>query len=279
MKKKKQRIALIYDFDGTLAPGNMQEYDFFPEIGIKPIDFWQEVKGLAKQHNADEILMYMYLMLKKAKEKNISVHKTKFRSYGKTIKFFDGVDTWFDRINLFGNTNGVEVEHYIISSGLVEMIEGTTVNKYIKKVFASSFLYTPDKTAEGPALAVNYTTKTQFVFRINKGIFNVYDNSKINKYVRAEDRYLPFANIIYLGDGETDVPCMSLIKSMGGTSIAVYKKNTKGAKLKADKLMKEGRANFVAQADYSDNEKIDEIVKSVIQHLYSKYKLMLLQKK
>ncbi|MFH1159427.1 MAG: HAD family hydrolase [bacterium] len=264
MKPPKPTMALIYDFDGTLAPGNMQEYDFFPDIQQNPRKFWAEVKSLAKQQNADEILIYLYLMLKRAQEKTKSIHRNTFKTYGKSIKLFPGVEEWFDQITKYANEKNIKLEHYIVSSGLYEMIEGTSIFKKFKTVFASSFLYSPDNTAFGPALAVNYTTKTQFIFRINKGIFNAYDNSKINKFIKEEERYIPFRRMVYLGDGETDVPCMSLIKAQGGFSIAVYKKKTKGAKEKAQKLFEEGRVNAISPADYSISEKLDGLVKAVI---------------
>jgi hypothetical protein len=273
MKQSKPVIALIYDFDGTLAPGNMQEHDFLPEIQQAPKKFWEEVKILAKEQNADEILMYLYLMLRRASEKSKSIHRNTFRAYGKTIKLFPGVVDWFDYITNYAKGKNVKLEHFIVSSGLYEMIEGTKVFKKFKTVFASSFLYSPDDIAIGPALAVNYTTKTQFIFRINKGIFNAYDNSKINKFVKEDDRPIPFHRMIYIGDGETDVPCMSLIKAKGGFSIAVYKKKTKGAREKALNLFKEGRVNSVAPADYSVNERLDIMVKAAIDKIAADYEL------
>ena len=264
MITSKAKMAIIYDFDGTLAPGNMQEYNFLPDLQITPSKFWAEVKALSKKHNADEILMYLFLTLKKAQEKDISVHRTTFNSYGSKITYFPGVEDWFKNVNSYAKSKGIIVEHYIISSGLFEMIEGTKIFNKFKMVFASSFLYNADNIAMGPSLAMNYTAKTQFIFRINKGIFNVYDNTQINKFVREEERYIPFQNMIYVGDGETDVPCMSLVKSKGGFSIAVYKKKTKGAKDKAIKLFSDGRVNAVAPADYTNSEKLYDLVKTII---------------
>lgn len=260
----KTTMALIYDFDGTLATKNMQEYDFLPEIQQTPSKFWGEVRELAKEQSADEILIYLYLMLKRASEKSKSIHRNAFKTYGKSIQFFPGVESWFDHITEYAREKNIRIEHYIVSSGLYEMIEGTDIFKKFKKVFASSFLYSPDNIAIGPAMAVNYTTKTQFLFRINKGIFNAYDNSLINKFVREEDRYIPFSRMIYLGDGETDVPCMSLVKEKGGFSIAVYKKMTKGARGKARLLLNERRVNGIAPADYSPDGKLDVMVKAAI---------------
>lgn len=273
-KSRKTKVALIYDFDGTLAPGNMQEYDFLPELGIKPKDFWNEVKTKSKEQNADEILVYLYLMIKKAQEKDLSISRDTFNRFGESIKLFPGVEKWFGRINSYASKKSIKIEHFILSSGLLEMIEGTNIFKNIKNVFASSFMYSPDNTASGPGLAINYTTKTQFLFRINKGIFNSYDNSRINKFIKEDERYIPFTNMIYFGGGETDVPCMRLIIEKGGNSIAVYKKSTKGAKKKAKKLLEEKRASFVAQADYNEGERLDNIVKTIINKIQIKNELI-----
>lgn len=178
---KKIPFVIAYDFDGTLAQGNMQEYDFLPALNISPSDFWREAKELAKDQQADEILVYMQLMISKAQTAKVSVLKKTFTDFGKGINLFPGVETWFDRINAYGREHGVQVKHYIISSGLREMIEGTSIGKKFERIYASGFMYDHNKIAHWPALAVNYTTKTQYLFRINKGSLDVHDNSKINK--------------------------------------------------------------------------------------------------
>lgn len=279
MAKKLIPFAIAYDFDGTLAPGNMQEYDFVPAIGMTKKAFWTEVGGLAKEHNADSILMYMMHMLDKAHAAHVPVRKADFVSFGKSVTLFDGVIDWFERINAYGKQHGLKVEHYIISSGNREMIEGTPIAKKFTAIYASSFVYDHNGVAKWPALAVNYTTKTQFLFRINKGVMNVYDNSKINEFVPKEDRPVPFNNMMFLGDGDTDIPCFRLVKDQGGHAIAVYKPNTKGTKGKAEKLIKEGRVNFIAPANYSEGGEIESIVKAVIDKVSADGALMLLGKK
>ena len=284
MPRKNIRLAIIYDFDGTLAPGNMQERDFFPKIKVASEEFWSEVTELSKKHNADNILMYMNLMLKKAGSNEVEVRKENFKKFGKDLKFFEGIEKnpdkgseecegWFDRINTYGSASGVTVEHYIISSGIKEMIEGTSIAKKFKTIFASSFLYDHHGVAEGPALSVTYTAKTQYLFRINKGISNVYDHDQINKFVDKAERPVPFQNMIFIGDGDTDIPCFRLVKEQGGHSIAVYKPHTNRSKPILWK--NEGRVNFVAPADYKDASMLDKIVKGIIdkvqtdRHLYS----------
>jgi len=181
MKKRKARIAIVYDFDGTLSPGNMQEYDFFPQLGMSPNQFWTAAKKRAQDHEADEILAYMTLMLDKSASSNVCINKEAFAQYGKEVDLFPGVLEWFLRINQFAADNDVIPEHYILSSGIKEMVAGTPIAQHFKKIFASSFIYEQHGVAKAPGLAINYTTKTQFLFRINKGVLNAWDNSKINE--------------------------------------------------------------------------------------------------
>ncbi len=278
--RKKPLIAICYDFDGTLAPGNMQEYSYFPEIITKPKNFWKETQKRAEKENADQILCYMSLMLEKAKrsENNARVTKKAFKEYGENIVFFKGVKQWFKRINQYARTRGAKVEHYIISSGVKEMIKGTRISKEFKEVYASSFTYDKYGIAQWPGLAVNYTTKTQFLFRINKGTLEAWDNTKINKFTRMEDRPVPFERMIYIGDGETDVPCMRLVKNEGGYSIAVYKPRAKGAKKSSVQLRNDGRIDFFAIADYRQDKPLDRQVRRRIDEIVASYKRLSVEK-
>jgi len=262
---KNNNVAFIYDFDGTLAYGNIQDYNFIPAINMSSKDFWSEVDRMKVEHNMENVLAYMYLMLKKAEASNISVKKSAFLEYGKNVKFYEGVEEWFDRINEYGKRLGLNIHHYIISSGIKEMIEGTTISEKFERIYACSFLYNIDGIAKWPALSVNYTNKTQFLYRINKGILEVYDTS-INDKMDKDKRAIPFPNMIYFGDGLTDVPCMKLVKDNGGNSIAVYEKEDKVAA----KLIKDGRVNFSAIANYSENSDIDIFVKQVLNNIKDK---------
>lgn len=264
MPKKLVPMAISYDFDGTLAPGNMQEYDFIPALNKPAKEFWSIARDLAKQHEMDEILAYMWAMLREANKASIPVRQDDFQEFGKNITLFPGVSDWFVRVNAYAKTKGVKLEHFIISSGIREMVEGTPIRKEFKKVYASAFMYDHNGVACWPALAVNYTTKTQYLFRINKGSLDVHDNSVINKFVPKAERPVPFENMVFVGDGETDIPCMRLVKDQGGHSIAVYSAGKKGAKAKADKLVSDGRASLVAVADYQDGSTIDQAVKAII---------------
>ena len=273
MPKKLIPVAIAYDFDGTLAPGNMQEHSFLADIGKTPAEFWAETKALAKKQDMDEILSYMWLMLNHARSANKSVQREGFVRHGKTIRFFEGVEGWFDRINAKGKEHGVKVEHYIISSGMRELIEGTSIAKHFEYIFASGYMYDADGIAIWPALGINYTNKTQHLFRINKGIINSYENSKINKVMPDAERPVPFSNMIYIGDGETDIPAMKMLKYQGGHSIAVYDKSRRktkdheSAKTTVHQLLEQGRADYALPADYREGEPLDRVVSAIIERV------------
>ena len=264
MAKKLIRMAISYDFDGTLAPGNMQEYDFIPALNMRSKHFWISVNNLAIKHEMDQILAYMHTMLEEARKAQVSVRRADFKNFGAHIELFPGVKDWFQRINAYAKGKGVRLEHFIISSGIREMVEGTPIYKEFKKVYASGFMFDHNGVACWPALAVNYTTKTQYLFRINKGSLDVHDNSIINKYVPKEQRPVPFEHMVFVGDGETDIPCMRLVKDQGGHSIAVYNPGKHGAKKHAEQLIKDGRATLFATADYQEGSAMDLAVKAII---------------
>jgi phosphoserine phosphatase len=264
-------VAFVYDFDGTLSPGNMQEFGFIEAIKNNPKKFWNENRKLSEENDADQILTYMYLMLHKAKSENISLKRESFQDFGKGVELFNGVEEWFKLINDYGKSKGITIEHYINSSGIAEMIEGTPIAKEFKKIFACSFLYDVDGKAYWPRVAVNYTTKTQFLFKINKGIDSIYDSVDVNKYTKKEDRRIPFSRMLYFGDGDTDVPSMKLVKDMGGHSIAVYKPRNSNKKQNCERLISENRVNFVCSADYSKEKEIYKVVTTVLDKIKADY--------
>lgn len=243
----------------------MQERDFIPQIGMTKDAFWDEVRSQCKEHDADNILIYMRLMLQKAEAAQVQVRRQSFVEYGKKLKLFRGVEEWFERINRYGKAGGFRVSHHIISSGIREMIMGTPIRRYFKDIYASSYCFDHHDVARWPALALNYTTKTQFLFRINKGAHHVYEHDRINGYVAPEERPVPFTNMIFIGDGETDIPCFRLVKEQGGHSIAVFQPHTRRARSRSVKLLSDGRVNFIAPADYSEKKPIDLIVKAVME--------------
>lgn len=262
--EKRDTIALIYDFDGTLSPGNMQEFGFIQAIGKDPETFWRRSSELSYSQDASQILSYMKLMLDEAKASNIKIRREDFKRFGAKIDLYDGVKEWFSIINRYGESKGVNVEHYINSSGLQEMIEGSPIYHEFKKVFACSFLY-EDGVATWPSVAIDYTGKTQFIFKINKGVHSISDHVKVNEYVPDKDRAVPFSSMIYFGDGDTDIPCMKLVKQFGGHSIAVYDpKKGNASREKAQRLIAENRVNFACPTDYTRYGRIYRVVTSII---------------
>ena len=276
MKKNNQKqipMAIAYDFDGTLSPGNMQEYGFMRKLGYKdPEEFWSKCQKLAKEQQADSVLAYMKTMLDESAKKGVSFSRKDFRDYGRSVRLFKGVSTWFSRINAYAAERGICIKHYIISSGLKEMIEGTSIAKEFDKIFASSFMYDEKDQAFWAGVAINYTTKTQFLFRINKGCMDINDNKGINHYLPQRKRAVPFSQMVYIGDGTTDIPCMRVVKSSGGYAIAVYQD-----KKQPQNLIQEGRVNIAAHADYSANSAIDKYVKSIIDKIVVEHRLKKLE--
>jgi len=275
MEKKKHIIALMYDFDKTLCAKDMQEYSFIPNIGMKADEFWFEANKISVKNNMDRILAYMYLMLKTAKKKDLPITKEAFQELGQDVVLYKGVKSWFKRINEYGRSLGVEIEHYILSSGLKEIIEGTPIAKEFKKIYACEFHYNERGNADWPQQTVNFTTKTQFLFRISKGVLDVTDDVRLNTKIKDEERRIPYYNMIYFGDGLTDVPCMKLVKQYGGHSIAIYNKKEKK---KVEQLLVDERVNFICEGDYQKDSELEIIVKKLIQQVAASNDLLDLSK-
>lgn len=256
-------IAICYDFDKTLSPDNMQAQGYIQSVGYNIADFWTESNQLAEENDMDQNLAYMYKMIQEAEGTLVFTKKT-LNEYGSNVGLFPGVKEWFERIREYGKNKGVLIEHYIISSGLKEMIEGTIVAKEgaFEKIYASSFYFNERGVAEWPAQVVNYTNKTQFLFRIEKGVLDINDQG-VNDYFPPEELRVPFRNMVYIGDSDTDVPCMKLVNSYGGHSIGVFNVETQD-KTKVHKMMRDNRIRYYAPADYSEGTDLDMLVKAII---------------
>jgi len=265
-------IALIYDFDGTLAPGNMQEYGLLQSFGYDdPEQFWNLCDQIAKTNDAGGISVVMYAIQAEAQRTGHRCTREMLRSYGKKLSFFPGVPQWFDAINAYAEQIGVNVKHYINSSGIKEMIEGCAIARHFEQIYACTYLYDSNGNACWPAVVVDYTKKTQFISKINKGIREVSDRVRINEFMPTDERPVPFERMIYFGDGETDVPCMRMVKANGGYSFAVYGNDQKRAL--AQQLLKDGRVNFACQADYTQQGEMMEIVKRILDKVKADYTL------
>lgn len=262
-KEDKPVVAICYDFDKTLSPDDMQAQGYIQSVGYDIPDFWKKSNSLASDNEMDQNLAYMYVMKQEAEGKVLFTKKT-LAEYGANVELFPGVKEWFERIREYGKEKGVIVEHYIISSGLKEMIEGTSVAKAgtFEKIYASSFYYNDSGVAIWPAQVVNYTSKTQFLFRIEKGVLDINDPA-VNESFSPEEIRVPFRNMVYIGDSDTDIPCMKLVNSYGGHSIGVYNTETKD-KTKVYKMMRDERIKYFAPADYKEGTELDFLVKSII---------------
>lgn len=248
---KSKIVAFCYDFDRTLSPDDMQAQGFIQDLGVPVYDFWHEVEKLTLTNNMDSNLSYMYMMLNKYKQKFGPLNYSVLKSYGEKIELFDGVEKWFDSINKFADKLDLKLEHYILSSGLKEMIEGTKISKYFNKIYASSFLFDENRNAIWPSLVVNYTNKTQFLFRISKGYLDETDD-RVNDFMRPDDYRIPFENIVYIGDSSTDVPCMKLLTQYKGHSIGVYDPK-KATSKRVERMMQDGRICDYYTSDYTDS--------------------------
>ncbi len=262
-------VALIYDFDKTLSPKDMQEYGYLPGIGMEPDPFWALCADFSRENQTDNVLTYMYMMKKMAGNK-VDLSQNKLREMGSGIEFFPGVETWFDRINRIGEECGVIVEHYIISTGLTEIIKGSRIGEKFKAIYASSFCYDEKGQPIWPSMAVNYTNKTQYLFRINKGVFDVTNSRDLNAYMPEYQRRVPFTNMIYFGDGPTDVPCMKMTKQKGGYSIVVHKP---GETDMADDMLLQGRVDFSFEADYSQGGEMERTVAMLMKRILATHEL------
>ncbi len=263
-KESRPVLAICYDFDKTLSPDDMQAQGYIQSVGYDVEQFWEETNVFAQKYDMDSNLSYMYKMVQKAREKQLPFTRASLMEYGAKVQLFPGVEGWFDRMRTYGQAQGVLVEHYIISSGLKEMIEGSSIARQgaFEKIYASSFYFNEQGEAEWPAQAINYTSKTQFLFRIKKGVLDVND-AAVNDYFPPENVRVPFRNMVYIGDSITDIPCMKLVNSYGGHAIGVYDPDT-GDRARVFQMMKDDRIRYFAPADYREGSQLDGLLKAII---------------
>ena len=266
---KQPIIGIMYDFDKTLSTTDMQNYDFIPKLGLTPDEFWGATGEFTAKTGVERILSYMYMMIAKAKEKGIKLTREYLRECGKNIKFYPGVTTWFKRINDYAESKGIKVEHYLVSSGTMEIVEGCSIFPCFTKAWGCEYYYNEDGEPVWPKLAINYTQKTQFYFRISKGAVDVKNDNAVNE--KTPERRIPYKNIIYMGDGMTDVACMTLVKHNDGTSIAIYPEKDSD---KVRDLYTDGRCNFMCKADYSAGSDLEKVVKLTIDKIAMQYEII-----
>lgn len=272
---KKPILALIYDFDNTLAVSDMQSFKFIPDLGLSVPEFWELTNKLSIEKDMDKILCYLWVMVDECKKRGIKLTKEYLESCGKNISYFNGVNTWFDRINEYGKEYGVQIEHYIVSCGNLEILNGCSIAKKFKKVFACEYIYDKNGEAYWPKVVINYTGKTQYIYRIKKGMTSDnFDDRAINE--KSDEKRVRLENMIYIGDGLTDVPAMITVRDGGGNSIAVY---PEGKRDKVIKYYEDDRVNYICKADYSKDSELEKIVKLIIKQTNIRASLEERQKK
>ena len=264
MERLKPIVAILYDFDKTLCTQDMQNYGFIPSLGLAPSDFWRLANSFGWREKMDGILAYMYTMIQESRKRGVPFTRQTLKHQGRSIAFFPGVTDWFARINRFGERQGVTVEHYVISSGLREIIEGSAIAGEFKEIYASEFYYDESGAPVWPKLAVNFTAKTQFVYRINKGVLDVSDDKTLNDSMPDDSKRVPFTNMIYVGDGLSDVPCMKMMRAYGGQAIAVYQESNRPG---VEDLLAKGRVDFIFPADYRAGSALEATVQDIIRKM------------
>ena len=255
-------VAVMYDFDRTLCTRDMQEYSFIPSLGITEREFWDFANVLGLQQDMDSVLAYMYAMVKLSSDRGKPLQRQHLVNMGRNVEFFPGVTSWFARVSDRGAQLGMQVEHYVISSGMKEIIEGTAIADCFKSIFACEFLYDSDGNAVWPKTDVNYTNKTQFVYRINKGVLDVANDVDLNRSMPDDSKRVPFCNMLYIGDGLSDVPCMKMMKAYGGYSIAVYQNRRK-----VESMLERDRVDFIYPADYREGSGLDVTMKNILRKI------------
>ena len=264
------KVAFMYDFDLTLSPRNMQEFSFQDLIGTTKEQWWGEVNEFAERTNMDGTLAMMYKLITVTKQKGITLKRQDIVNLGKDIEYFDGVETHFERMRKYAFSRGIDLKFYIISSGLKEIIEGTSIAHNFERIFASQFAYDENDVPYWPSQAVNYTTKTQYIYRIRKNaVDDLYNPKGVNEYIGDKDNLVPYENFVYFGDGETDIPCMRTVSKKGGHSICVYTPNNAKKYQECRKLYLERRADYLAPADYTEGSELDKICKNLIDKIAS----------
>ena len=257
-------IALLYDFDKTLCTTDMEDYAFIPALGYTPEEFWRKANTFGRENRMDGLLAYMYTMIAECRAQGLPLTRDFLVRCGHSMELFPGVREWFGRINDFGTGLGVEVEHYVLSSGLKEIIEGSGIAHEFKQIYACEFYYDESGAACWPKLDVNFTNKTQFVYRINKGVLDVSDDKTLNDSMPDDSKRIPFTNMIYVGDGLSDVPCMKMMRAYGGQAIAVYQATNRAG---VEDLLAKGRVDFIFPADYRAGTDLDATVRNIIRKM------------
>ena len=258
-------LAIVYDFDGTLTPQPMQEYTVLPQLGISPQAFWDEVNGEVRATGGDAILTYMRLLVEKIEANKAHLSRDALRRLARGIEYYPGVAGWFERINAYVakySKGVVQTRHYIISAGLSEILEGIPIKHHFERIYASQYHFNHHEVACFPTIVINDTSKTQYLFRINKG--REAAGESINEYMPEGERPIPFTHMLYIGDGLTDVPCMTVTKKYGGFAVAVHNPAHAASIETCRELVRAERIDYFAAADYRPGRVLEKRVKTLL---------------
>ncbi|MGE0386560.1 MAG: HAD family hydrolase [Gammaproteobacteria bacterium] len=258
-------IALVYDFDGTLTPQPMQNYTVLPSLGVDADTFWAEVNREVARTGGDQMLTYMRLLVETVEQNRKHVTREDLRRLATGIVYFPGVEGWFARINDYvrkASGGKVKVHHYLVSAGLREILEGVSIKREFERIYASQYFFDHHERATFPTVVINDTAKTQYLFRINKG--RERPGESINEYMPENERPIPFTHLLYIGDGMTDVPSMTVTKKNGGHAIAVHRPRDEHTLEVCRTLARGNRIDYFAPADYRAGRTLERRVRVIL---------------
>ncbi|MCB1746794.1 MAG: haloacid dehalogenase-like hydrolase [Gammaproteobacteria bacterium] len=258
-------LAIVYDFDGTLTPQPMQEYTVLPQLGISGEAFWAEVNAEVARTGGDAILTYMRLLVEQIEANKAHLSREDLRRLAAGIEYYPGVESWFERVNAYVDEHSggtVQTRHYIVSAGLSEILEGISIKDHFSRIYASQYYFDHHEAARFPTVVINDTAKTQYLFRINKGREQQLET--INEYMPEGERPIPFQHMLYVGDGLTDVPCMTVVKNYGGFAVAVHKPRSEDSIAVCQRLVAANRIDFYAPADYRAGKQLERRIHKIL---------------
>jgi len=274
MTSPQNTIAIVYDYDQTLSPSYMQDEVVFPTFGIDGASFWRRCSELVRDQGYDNELAYMKVLLDTLEMDRPT--QTELRSLGKKLNFYNGLPEMFDqfRENLLTEeqrSHGISVEHYIISSGMKVLIEGSRLATHVRAIFGCEFAEDGEGRITFPKRVISHTQKTQFLFRINKGLLDMSED--VNDHMDPAVRPIPFPNMIYLGDGPTDVPCFTVMRKNNGHAIAVYNPDDPervGFKKCYQLSTHADRVRHIAPADYRSGSHLRLLLEEMVHEIASR---------
>jgi hypothetical protein len=271
MSAPQNTIALIYDYDQTLSPAYMQEEAIFPQFGIHADRFWKQCQALVREQNYDNELAYMKVLLDTLEMDRPT--NEELRKLGAKLNFYPGLPEMFEEfqtelLSPEHKAYGITVEHYIVSSGLKVLLEGSRLAPYVKAIFGCEFGEDAQGRITFPKRAISHTQKTQFLFRINKGMLDLSED--VNDHMAPDLRPIPFPNMVYIGDGPTDVPCFTVMQRNGGKAIAVYNPNdpTRSSFKKCYQLSAHAeRVKNIAPSDFRQGSHLRFLIEEMVQDI------------